>query len=48
MTTNDDTSDIDDGNIDDGEPLPPLMSSLDDDFDDVNTQGTPSAYVPPK
>ena len=47
-TTIDDTSDINDGSHNDGEPLHPIMPSLDDDFDNVDTQGTPSAYVPPK
>ena len=48
MTIDDDTSDINDGNHNDGKPLLPLISSLDDAFDDVNMQGTSSAYVPPK
>ena len=48
MTIDDNTSDIDDGNHNDGEPLPPLMCSLDDAFNDLDAQGTPSEYVPPK
>ena len=30
------------------EPLPPLVSSSDDDFDDVDMQDTFNAYITPK
>ena len=48
MAIDDNTSDTDDGNHNNGEPLPPLMYSLDDASNDINVQGTPSGYVPPK